>query len=61
MKAALYADLIHAFRESSLSRRDWCQQNKILYLGLCSILSRSNIVEHIGHICEKSELDEMRL
>ena len=28
-KAALWADRIHAFRESGLSRKDWCQQNEI--------------------------------
>ena len=28
-KAALWADRIHAFRESGLSRKDWCQQNGI--------------------------------
>ena len=28
-KADLWADRIHAFQESGLSRKDWCQQNKI--------------------------------
>ena len=29
-KAMLWADRIHAFRESGLSRKDWCQKNGIL-------------------------------
>lgn len=28
-KAALWAERIHAFQESGLSRKDWCQQNGI--------------------------------
>ena len=28
-KADLWADRIHAFQESGLSRKDWCQQNEI--------------------------------
>lgn len=28
-KAALWTDRIHAFLESGLSRKDWCQQNEI--------------------------------
>ena len=28
-KAALWADRIHAFQKSGLSRKDWCQQNEI--------------------------------
>ena len=28
-KAALWTDRIHAFQESGLSRKDWCQQNEI--------------------------------
>ena len=28
-KAALWEDRIHAFQESGLSRKDWCQQNEI--------------------------------
>ena len=28
-KADLWADRIHAFQESGLSRKDWCQQNKV--------------------------------
>ena len=28
-KADLWADRIHAFQESGLSRKDWCQQNQI--------------------------------
>lgn len=28
-KAALWADRIHAFQGSGLSRKDWCQQNGI--------------------------------
>ena len=28
-KADLWADRIHAFQESGLSRKDWCQQNGI--------------------------------
>ena len=28
-KAALWANRIHAFQESGLSRKDWCQQNEI--------------------------------
>ena len=28
-KANLWTDRIHAFQESGLSRKDWCQQNKI--------------------------------
>lgn len=28
-KAALWADRIHTFQESGLSRKDWCQQNEV--------------------------------
>ena len=28
-KADLWTDRIHAFQESGLSRKDWCQQNEI--------------------------------
>ena len=28
-KAALWADRIHTFQESRLSRKDWCQQNEV--------------------------------
>ena len=28
-KADLWADRIHAFQESGLSRKEWCQQNGI--------------------------------
>ena len=28
-KADLWADRIHAFQESGLSRKEWCQQNEI--------------------------------
>ena len=28
-KADLWADRIHTFRESGLSRKDWCQKNGI--------------------------------
>ena len=28
-KADLWAERIHAFQESGLSRKDWCQQNEI--------------------------------
>lgn len=28
-KADLWADRIHAFQESGLSRKDWCKQNEI--------------------------------
>ena len=28
-KTALWAERLHAFRESGLSRKDWCQQNGI--------------------------------
>ena len=28
-KADLWAYRIHAFQESGLSRKDWCQQNEI--------------------------------
>ena len=28
-KADLWADRIHAFQESCLSRKDWCQQNEL--------------------------------
>ena len=28
-KTDLWADRIHAFQESGLSRKDWCQQNEI--------------------------------
>ena len=28
-KAELWADRIHAFQESGLSRKDWCQKNEI--------------------------------
>ena len=28
-KADFWADRIHAFQESGLSRKDWCQQNEI--------------------------------
>ena len=28
-KANLWTDRIHAFQESGLSRKDWCQQNEI--------------------------------
>lgn len=28
-KAALWSGQIHAFQESGLSRKDWCQQNEI--------------------------------
>lgn len=28
-KAALWADRIHTFQESGLSRKDWCRQNEV--------------------------------
>ena len=28
-KTDLWADRVHSFQESGLSRKDWCQQNKI--------------------------------
>lgn len=28
-KTALWAERLHAFQESGLSRKDWCQQNEI--------------------------------
>lgn len=28
-KATLWADRIHTFQESGLSRKDWCQQNEV--------------------------------
>ena len=28
-KSDLWADRVHAFQESGLSRKDWCQQNEI--------------------------------
>lgn len=28
-KSDLWADRIHAFQESGLSRKEWCQQNKV--------------------------------
>ena len=28
-KTALWAERLHAFQESGLSRKDWCQQNGI--------------------------------
>ena len=29
LKTAFWTDRIHAFQESGLSRKDWCQQNGI--------------------------------
>ena len=49
-KADLWADRIHTFRESGLSRKDWCQKNGIPQSTLehADIESRQHSIRHIA-------------
>lgn len=44
-KEELWKDRIRAFRESGLSRKDWCQQNKIPLSGYWIRKSQSEALE----------------
>ena len=48
-KADLWADRIHAFQESGLSRKDWCQQNEIPQSTLNELLDPKDPVRGPGN------------